>query len=317
MHTSNKPLVSIIIASHRSNYMQDLTGAFTQEVTGNVPYEIIVIADYSISNFRREYPQISWHYYDAKNISAKRNLGVRYARGAIIGFIDDDCIPMKGWLIEAAEYLKSHPDVGAVEGKTSISDSDEMHTAPKEYYRLERPGYRSNNMFYRRTLFLEVGGFDERFTLQREDLDLALSFTEKGYRIEYSSAIQVEHRIRCGEWWDFLKNCINRRFDPLLYKKHRRAYRKMIGSPFSPSLQVLLAAHSSVIITVGLGLKAMIWCIAIDTIILMAIAFRRVGISPKMLQQLGLEVCVQCIAPLLLLVALTYGNIKYRVLFII
>ena len=45
----------------------------------------------------------------------KRDLGVRYARGTIIAFIDDDAYPDKDWLKNAIAYFKN-PKIAAVCG---------------------------------------------------------------------------------------------------------------------------------------------------------------------------------------------------------
>ena len=48
-------------------------------------------------------------------------------------------------------------------------------------------------MFMRRSLFEDLKGFDERFFMYGEDLDLCWRIREKGYRVWYHPAIQIIH----------------------------------------------------------------------------------------------------------------------------
>jgi GT2 family glycosyltransferase len=48
-------------------------------------------------------------------------------------------------------------------------------------------------MFIRRTVIQEVGGFDERFFMYEEDLELSLRVREYGYEIWYESMALVRH----------------------------------------------------------------------------------------------------------------------------
>jgi GT2 family glycosyltransferase len=236
-----KPSVTVVVASHRSHYVEALAAALSAQA-GKV--EVIVVADYPVGGLVRKFPQVSWVYLDETSISAKRNRGSREAHGDILAFIDDDCVPESGWIDAAVRYLDAHPEAGGVEGKTVI-DSHGATAAPLgEFKRLERRGFRTNNIFYRNNVFAAAGGFDERFTVQREDADLAFTVLSMGHFIGYCEEAVVTHRVRANENWDLLKNCVNRRFDPLLYKKHPLLYRKHVRTPFTPAIAIVLLCHA-------------------------------------------------------------------------
>ncbi len=48
-------------------------------------------------------------------------------------------------------------------------------------------------MFIRKTLFHEIGGFDEQFFLFGEDLDLCYRMKQKGHEIHYVPSTQILH----------------------------------------------------------------------------------------------------------------------------
>jgi len=53
-----------------------------------------------------------------RGVAYARNRGVEVARGEILAFTDDDCVPEPGWLRAMAERFASDPTIGLVGGKT-------------------------------------------------------------------------------------------------------------------------------------------------------------------------------------------------------
>ncbi|MBN1129742.1 MAG: hypothetical protein JXA71_12185, partial [Chitinispirillaceae bacterium] len=220
------------------------------------------------------------------------------------------------WLLRGYDYLSTHPEAAAVEGLTTIDPAPGALPARREYLRLEKPGLRTNNLFCRRGPFLQAGGFDERFTIQREDLDFCFTLLDNGNSIHHNPTITVTHRIRQGEPWDLLKNCLNRRFDPLLYKKHARRYREHIRSPFPPSLLILLCLHLVSALSGAVFPPALMVCLAIDAVAISALALRRC--STRVPATIFVTEWLSClIAPAVLLGALLHGSIRFRRLLIL
>jgi GT2 family glycosyltransferase len=308
-----EPLVTIVISSHRPDFIADPLRLLQQQ-QGAIPFDTVVVADYPVDAFRTAFPQVQWQYRNDRSISAKRNEGVRNARGRIIGFLDDDCRPSDCWIAAATAWLEAHPEAAGVEGLTTIETVPGVGDGLlREFKRLERQGYRTNNIFYRKDAFLSVGGFDERFTVQREDIDLAFMLLEKGFTIGYSETVRVEHRYRHWERWDLLKNCWNRRFDPLLYRKHRHRYRVFVGSPFPKGLLLLLIAHASGV--AGLAVRSMGLTVGVavfDFLLLGFLAARRTGAGCGSARRFMTEAVAVAAAPFVLLAALVYGSVKFR-----
>ncbi len=312
------PHISIIVASHREQFVDGLVSSFEALDRDPVPTEIIIVADYPVEQFKDKFPHIRWIHVPDKSISAKRNKGITSARGSICAFIDDDCRPSENWISDAVAFLDMHPDMVGVEGMTAIASSDTREGSYREFKRLEKRGYRTNNIFYRRETLLSMNMFDERFTVQREDVDLAYTLLESGNSIGYLTDLRVEHQFRKNEKWDLLKNCINRRFDPLLFKKHKALYRQHIGTPYPPSIILIFITHVFAIITsISMNSYAP-YIYGIDLLAILIFTVRRAGIpfvtNPL---QWTREFVSFCVAPFVLCGALIYGSIRFRYIFLI
>jgi GT2 family glycosyltransferase len=303
--------VSVVVASHRRAYVKDLAAAFAGQPASGI--EVIVVADYPVEDLRRQrmYPAIRWVFHKDKSISAKRNEGSRLSQGDILAFIDDDCVPAAGWAGQGLLYLDNHKDAAACEGRTVIEGG--AAAAPvAEFKRLEKAGYRTNNIFYRKSVFLAAGGFDERFTLQREDADLAFSVLSLGHTIGFCAEAVVTHRMRRNEKWDLLKNCVNRRFDPLLYKKHRLLYRKHIGSPVPTGIAIVAGFH--VLVVLAAAVFTVLWPIAavLDCLAALLLSVRRNRNGKNGFFWIMRDFVSFLAAPFVIEGALLYGSVKFR-----
>ncbi|MBD3347504.1 MAG: glycosyltransferase [Chitinivibrionales bacterium] len=310
------PVVSIIVPSHRPEYMRKLAEKLISHKS-EVSNEIIVVTDYPLELLKKVSSAIRWIYHNSTSISAKRNRGAAIAHGELLAFIDDDCEPAENWLDEATGFLRNHPEYAGVEGKTEIGNNLKADTsALREYKRLEKPGFRTNNIMYRKSVFMEVGGFDERFTVQREDIDLALTINKKGYTIGFCATMKIYHHIRLNEKWDLLKNCINRRFDPLLYKKHGALYRKQVGSPFTPGIACILILHILCIAGSVTVMRLLPVFLAGEIGGIVFFTVRRSGFRKVKIMNFLIDWVSFFISPFVLGAALAFGSVKFKKLLI-
>jgi GT2 family glycosyltransferase len=308
--------VSVVVASHRSVYAGDLADALVNLMRHGTPaMEAVFVADYPVEEFIRRFPDIRWISCTHTGIGVKRNVGSRAAQGEVLAFIDDDCIPAPDWIEQGLLYLDSHKELAACEGRTVVEDAEAA--APiAEFKRLEKAGFRTNNIFYRKSVFESAGGFDERFSFQREDADLAFTVLSQGQKIGYCPDAVVYHRVRHNEQWDLLKNCINRRFDPLLYKKHPGLYRKYVGSPIPPGIGVVLMLHALFIFILVVYTAVWPFAAVLDCTAALTLSARRNRSGRNGFLWIMRDFISFLLAPVVLAGALIHGSVKYRKLFL-
>jgi glycosyltransferase involved in cell wall biosynthesis len=303
---------SIIIASHRARSIGKCLEDLLNKNTQGASFEIIVVADYQIEQFAESYPEVHWKYHADKNIPAKRNIGIAAAQSPIVGFIDDDCVPFDNWVDSAMRYFRENPESAGVFGRTIVEQSRGISFPLKEFKRLEMPSFRTNNIFYKKDFVLKAGGFDERFSVQREDMDLAFSMLRRGFSIGYCAEMKVLHCIRQNERWDLLKNCLNRRFDPLLFKKHGSLYRKWIKTPFTPSIGLVTVMHGAVALGFWCGSMIFEMTVLADAIAVLIVGVKRAMHGKIDTTQIVRDVASYCIAPFVITGALLHGSIKFK-----
>ncbi len=169
--------------------------------------EVIVVDDGSMNEteemLANEFPAFCYLRQDHRGPAAARNRGIRQARGEIIAFTDDDCLAPPDWLTRLADGYVRYPDaVGGGGGLMAPSEllksnvfaryeqyisRDVYHAGEEEYVGgFECPAGGTANMSYKRSILLEVNGFDERFPVPAgEDADLKLRICSRGERLFY------------------------------------------------------------------------------------------------------------------------------------
>ncbi len=224
--------VSVVVPTYRRPELLErcLTALAAQDLEPGA-YEVIIADNAGDPTTRRQVearPGFRWvDGSHARGPAAARNAGWRAARGAIIAFTDDDCVPDPGWL---CAILTAAED-GRAAGWGSIRMP--LPQRPTDYERneagLERAEFATANCFCRRDVLEAVAGFDERFAMAwREDADLFFTLLEKGYKVERVPDARVVHPIRPGRWGISLEQQRKSVFNALLFRKHPALYRQRI-----------------------------------------------------------------------------------------
>jgi GT2 family glycosyltransferase len=144
------------------------------------------------------------------------NEGIRRSNGDLIALLNNDAEADPDWLAALAEGAASHPEAGFFACKILLFDRREVIHSAGDFYCMDGvPGNRGvwqrdegqyDNKEYvlgacgaasgwRRSLFEDVGLFDESLFMYCEDVDLSLRAQLRGYRCLYLPDARVYHRL--------------------------------------------------------------------------------------------------------------------------
>ena len=142
------------------------------------------------------------------------NLGVSHATGEFVAFLNNDARPHRDWVRAAVETFEAEPDVASVASKVLDWDGALVDYVDGSltwfgmgYKReVEKPDTGAWDtaqdvlfgtgaaMFVRADVYREVGGFDERFFMFYEDVDLGWRLNLLGHRVRYVPASLAYHK---------------------------------------------------------------------------------------------------------------------------
>ncbi|MGH3832618.1 MAG: glycosyltransferase family 2 protein, partial [Pseudonocardiaceae bacterium] len=141
------------------------------------------------------------------------NLGAAQATGSVVAFLNSDARPHRDWVRAAIKALAESPDIAAVASKVLDWDGKRIDYVDGglTWYGM---GYKPHvgkpddgahgtardvlfgtgaALLVRREVFERLGGFDERFFMFCEDVDLGWRLNLRGYRVRYEPASIAYH----------------------------------------------------------------------------------------------------------------------------
>ena len=186
--------------------------------------------------------------------AAARNVGWRAVTSPWVAFLDDDVELTHDWLEALARDLSVSGDVAATQGRIVVPLPTDRR--PTDWERnvagLEHARWATADMAYRRAALVAVGGFDERFRrAYREDADLALRVTRRGWRIVTGDRT-VRHPVRpAGPWVSVVLQRGNAD-DVLMRARHGAGWRDAAGTPRGTRRRHLLTSGAALMAPVAL-----------------------------------------------------------------
>jgi GT2 family glycosyltransferase len=200
------PLVSVVICT----YNGERTLRETCAAVGRLAYprvEVIVVDDGSTdasASIAREYG-LSVISTENRGLSSARNTGARAAAGEFVAYLDDDAAPDPHWLHHVVDaFLRDDvvavggpnvavPGDGVVADAVAISPGNPSHVLLDDREAEHIPGC---NASFRRDALLAIGGFDPRFHVAGDDVDVCWRLQDAGGRIGFTAAAVVLHHRR-------------------------------------------------------------------------------------------------------------------------
>jgi len=238
---SANPSVSVIIPVRNGELF--IADAIKSIQTQSVPVaEIHVINDGStdataniISRLASADSSIIIHEGPQKGPGPARNVGLKRATGDVITFLDcDDLWPANKLQMQIGR-LTAAPEVGFVSGFVLYFDKQIENG-------LEPAGdSRTSKIFhvhlgatvYKRTVFEQVGLFDEGFTYA-EDVDLMLRLREASVPFTIMDEITLYHRRHDNSMTTYLTSTETRDFHRSLMKSLQRRKAAGMSEPLTP-----------------------------------------------------------------------------------
>jgi GT2 family glycosyltransferase/glycosyltransferase involved in cell wall biosynthesis len=181
--------------------------------------EIVVVennsGDGSAARIRAAHPDVVLLELDENTgFAGGCNRGVSVATGEYIAFLNNDARPDPRWLAAAVDELAANPDVGCVASKVLTWDGDAVDfvDAALSFYghgfklHVGAPNDSSFDvahdvlfasgaaMVLPKQVFESAGGFDERYFMFFEDVDLGWRLWMLGHRVRYVPQSLVYHR---------------------------------------------------------------------------------------------------------------------------
>lgn len=162
----SEPRVSVIVPTrNRAASLRSLLGALASQTYDD--FEVIVIDDGSTDGTDHVLDGASERVRavrtDGVGAVEARCAGVKAARGEILAFTDDDCVPESDWLRIGIEAIDGGADV--VQGRT-LPQRTLMSLERSVSHAAGDGLFPTCNVFYRRTAYERAGGFD-RFAADR------------------------------------------------------------------------------------------------------------------------------------------------------
>ncbi len=222
MEEGERPLASVVIANYRGEELLSSCLDSLRAQDTDQPFEVVVVDDGSDDGSAElvlsRYPEVRL-LVNRRNVgpAAAKNIGASVARGEYLAFLDNDVELHPSWMRYMLEAMTSDGDgLGAcashimLNGHSAVlnstggminllgyawdrgifdQDSGTYRHVPRVMYACTAA------MMMRKSVFEELGGFDERYRYLFEDVDLGWRMNIYGYRVCYEPRAVARHLL--------------------------------------------------------------------------------------------------------------------------
>lgn len=215
-------LVSVVIPNwNGKRFLAGCLDSLAQQSYAQL--EIIVVdngsADGSVEFLKESYPSVRLVTFPVNTgFSVAVNRGIRESRGEFVALMNNDTVADSNWISEMVRAMREHPEIGSCGCKMLAYDDHSLIDGAGDGYRRGglpgRIGHRELDSgqfdrkryilgacggaaLYRRSLFEDIGLFDEDYFAYLEDVDLGLRAQSAGYKCLYVPSSIIYH-LGCG-----------------------------------------------------------------------------------------------------------------------
>lgn len=203
------PTLSIVITNKNAMKWLDKCLTSLQKQTSK-DFEVVFVdnqsTDGSYKYVQKKYPWVKTYLNKTDlGFAGANNEGVQKAKGEFVFLMNTDAYVDQNFVEKVLKALKDHPDCEYAQVNVKRYDKTYL---PDKYliFNMDIFGYPigtngKGRMFYadgaavimKRSLFLKLGGFDEKFFMYLEDLDLAWRSKLVGVKVFFFKDIVVYH----------------------------------------------------------------------------------------------------------------------------
>jgi GT2 family glycosyltransferase len=203
------PLVSVVVCTHNgAPTLRECLEALRHQRYAR--YEVLVIDDGSTDatpDTAREFEFAHYHRQDHAGLSAARNLGMKLAKGSILAYTDDDCMPDEDWILHLASAFDDEQWVAAggpnippparnlTEAVVAVAPGAPTHVLLNDVEAEHLPGC---NLSIRKSALEAIGGFREEFRAAGDDVDVCWRLQAAGGRLCFVPGAVVWHHRRAA-----------------------------------------------------------------------------------------------------------------------
>jgi glycosyltransferase involved in cell wall biosynthesis len=204
------PQISVIIPSFaRPDALRRCLAALARQTCARERFEVIVVDDGSpapldaaVAGFRESF-ELTLLRQENAGPGPARNRGAASARGSLLAFTDDDCLPEPGWLEAMARQHAATP-ADLLGGRLVNHDPGNRYAEASQFildgayrFHADYPDsgrfFASNNMAVPARDFAALGGFDGAFSIASEDRDLCDRWEFSGRVLRFVDDAVVRH----------------------------------------------------------------------------------------------------------------------------
>ncbi|MGH2354318.1 MAG: glycosyltransferase family 2 protein, partial [Chloroflexota bacterium] len=218
------PLVSVVMVTWNGlcHLRRSLPAVLAQELPDGQQFELLVVDNASTDGSRAHLADLAARDGRVRvllndhneGFAAPNNRAFRDARGTFVATLNNDTLPEPGWLAALLRVAQADERVGSVASRMVFDHAPETinsagisidragiawdrlvgrPVAESETQPVEVFGASAGAALYRRSMLEELGGFDARFFIYLEDVDLAWRARLAGWRAVYAPDAVVRH----------------------------------------------------------------------------------------------------------------------------
>ena len=236
MSTANLAISVIVNTTDRAQALDTLLRSLYHQSYRN--FEVIVVVgptrDHTLDVLMGYAGRVRVERCPAPNLSVSRNIGLAAAAGEIVAFLDDDAVPCRTWLAQLAARFADpaldatggsvflvHPNRPMIQTRLALTSALAEQIDARNNVLADLPPAGDGrfwtarmmgaNMAYRKSVLLDIGGFDEFYEWVFDDTDIAVRLALSGksidpmddawvYHVPASSRNRVAY-TPLGRWW--------------------------------------------------------------------------------------------------------------------